>query len=50
MSSASGCENVSNVRTFGSVVVSNADTLVIWKPPDGASPKNMRRKATCAVS
>ena len=49
MSSPSGWENVANVRTLGSVV-SNADTLVIWKPPAGASPKNMRRKATCAVS
>ena len=49
MSSASGWENVANVRTLGSVV-SNADTLVIWKPPEGASLKNMRRIATCEVS
>src|SRR5882757_1881165 len=49
MSSASGCEKVSNVRTFGSADARNADTLVIWKLP-GVSPKNRRSTLTCEAS
>ena len=49
MSSASGCENVLNVRTFASVGASNADALVMSKLP-GASPKNSRSTVTCPVS
>ncbi len=47
MSSASGCENVSNVRTAGPPGFTKV--LVIWKPP-GASPKNIRSTVTCAAS
>ena len=51
MSSASGCENVSNVRTLASAGARNVEKLVIWKlPPTGASPKNIRSTATCAPS
>ncbi len=47
MSSASGCENVSNERTAGPPGF--ATLLVIWKLP-GASPKNCRSTVTCAAS
>src|SRR6185436_16818704 len=47
MSSASGCENVSNVRTAGPPGFTKV--LVIWKLP-GASPKNIRSTETCAAS
>jgi hypothetical protein len=47
MSSASGCENVSNERTAGPPGFTKV--LVIWKPP-GASPKNSRSTVTCAAS
>ena len=50
MSSSIGCEKVSNVRTLCSVGARRADALVISKPPSIASPKNMRRMVTCAVS
>ena len=48
MSSASGCENVSNVRTAGPPGFTKV--LVIWKPTLGASPKNIRSTVTCAAS
>ena len=49
MSSASGCVNVSNVRTAGPPGF--AKVLVIWKgPPTGSSPKNIRSTAACAPS
>ena len=48
MSSASGCENVAKVRTAGPPGFTKV--LVIWKPPEGASPKNIRKMATCAPS
>ena len=47
MSSASGCENVSNERTAGPPGFTKL--LVIWKLP-GASPKNNRSTVTCAAS
>src|SRR4051812_37454362 len=47
MSSAIGCDNVSNARTAGPPGFTNV--LVIWKLP-GASPKNSRSTATCALS
>src|SRR4029078_9597716 len=46
MSSASGCENVSNERTAGPPGFTNV--LVIEKPPGGASGKNERRTVTLA--
>ena len=52
MSSASGCENVSNVRTMdagGGGVGNTVEKLVMWKLP-GASPKNSRSTATCDPS
>jgi hypothetical protein len=49
ISSASGCENVSNVRTFDSAGARNVDALVIWKLP-GVSPKNSRSTETCEAS
>ena len=49
MSSASGCVNVSNVRTAGPPGFTKV--LVIWKgPPSGSSPKNIRSTVTCAAS
>src|SRR4029079_2699409 len=49
MSSASGCVNVSKVRTAGPPGFTNV--LVIWKgPPAGSSPKNLRSTGVCAAS
>src|SRR4029078_2152676 len=48
ISSASGCENVSNERTAGPPGLTNV--LVIEKPPAGASPKKSRRTVVCAAS
>src|SRR5882757_10011168 len=47
ISSASGCENVSNERTADPPGFANV--LVIWKVP-GTSPKNRRSTLTCAAS
>src|SRR3954447_70461 len=47
MSSDSGCENVSKVRTADPPGFTKV--LVIWKLP-GTSPKNRRKTVTCAAS
>src|SRR6476646_7849546 len=49
ISSASGCENVSNMRTFDSAGARSADALVIWNLP-GVSPKNSRSTLTWEAS
>ena len=49
MSSASGCENVSNVRTAGPPGFTNG-ARDLEGPPAGSSPKNIRSTVMCAAS